>query len=142
MEKFGNRPDVEFLPYIDKLAIEAYQNVLSKKDYGLSRAQIEKATEKPFLYPMYVGSEVDKEFKRLLQESPNIPKDAYYITKIGLEGEDLIFRGVGSPKSDYILNQKTGEMESVKVWVDLTTQKDANAHFYQYKGNGYVAPYR
>ena len=91
---------------------------------------------------MYVGSEVDKEFKRLLQESPNIPKDAYYITKIGLEGEDLIFRGVGSPKSDYILNQKTGEMESVKVWVDLTTQKDANAHFYQYKGNGYVAPYR
>ena len=142
LEKFGNRPDVEFLPYIDKLAIEAYQNVLSKKDYGLSRAQIEKATEKPFLYPMYVGSEVDKEFKRLLQESPNIPKDAYYITKIGLEGEDLIFRGVGSPKSDYILNQKTGEMESVKVWVDLTTQKDANAHFYQYKGNGYVAPYR
>ena len=32
LRRFGSRPDIEYLPYIDKLADQAYQNVLADKN--------------------------------------------------------------------------------------------------------------
>lgn len=129
LQKYGSRPDVEYLPYIDQLADQAYQNVLAKKDYGLPPSMHELLESKPYLKDAFIGTAVDWEFKKLIRNSPYIPKGTYKITGQGLPGADLIFEG---------------DLKGFKeeVWVDITTSKQANRHFGHYKNNGYVTAYR
>ena len=129
LQKFGSRPDIEHLPYIDQLAVQAYQNVLSQENYGLPPSMYELLDEKPYLKDAFIGTAVDWEFKKLVKESAFIPEEIYTITKQGVYGADLIYAGDMKGFED-------------QVWVDLTTKKQADRHFSHYKGNGYVTAYR
>ncbi len=129
LQKFGSRPDIEHLPYIDQLAAQAYQNVLSQKNYGLPPSMYELLDEKSYLKDAFIGTAVDWEFKKLVKESAFIPEEIYTITKQGVYGADLIYAGDMKGFED-------------QVWVDLTTKNQADRHFGHYKGNGYVTAYR
>lgn len=129
LRRFGNRPDVEYLPYIDRLTKEAYQNVLADEHYLLPETMYELLQEKPYLRDPFIGSAVDWEFKRLVDKSPYIPEGTYSVTPHGAWGADLYFVEVGKNR---------GEL----YWIDITTNKQAQRHFSHYVGNGYVTPYR
>ena len=129
LQQFGGRPDVEYLPYIDKITEQAYQNVLSHPKNKLTVKMFEVMQKLPFLRNAFIGTAVDWEFKSLIGRCPYIPKDAYYITGHGQWGADLIYR--------YEVSEKTGY-----YWVDITTEKQAQRHFNTYRNNGYVTPYR
>jgi len=79
----------------------------------------------PFFKDAFWGSEIDKKFKNLVEISPKIPQGTYHITKVGQEGADLYYLQQGS-----------------NWWIDITTRKQAQAHFNKYNDDGYVTPYR
>ena len=45
----------------------------------------------PFLRDAFIGTAVDWEFKSLIERCPDIPNDAYSITRQGQWGADLIY---------------------------------------------------
>ena len=125
LTKFGNRPDIEFLPYIDQYTAQAYQDILSKGDAAFTTRQLEVLEDQPYLRDAFTGSEIDKKFKNLVETSPKIPQGTYYITKVGQDGADL-----------YYMQRYSN------WWIDITTKNQAKVHFNTYSGNGYVTPYR
>ena len=127
LTKYGNRPDIEYLIYLNKYAEDAYQTVLAAPGHGFT-GKMQKAFQRvPFLRNVFIGTMVDGEFKRLVESSPYIPDGTYAITKQGQFGADLI----------YLKSTGVGE-----YWVDITTTKQADRHFKHYKGYGFVTAYR
>lgn len=129
LQKFGKRPDIEYLPYIDELTELAYQNVLKDKNNLLPEKMYNLMQKLPFLRDAFIGTAVDWEFKRLIRESSYIPPGTYYITGQGAWGADLIYMGDTTGFEGYL-------------WVDITTTKQADKHFGKYYNHGYVTPYR
>ena len=79
----------------------------------------------PFFKDAFLGSEIDKRFKKYVKKSTKIPKGTYHITWVGQKGADLYYLQQGS-----------------NWWIDITTRKQAQAHFNKYNDDGYVTPYR
>ena len=129
LQQFGGRPDVEYLPYIDKLAEQAYQNVLNDPQNLLPKKMYDIMQKVPFLKDAFIGTAVDWEFKKLIEQSVYIPDGMYSITRQGQWGADLIYMGNSNGNKGYF-------------WVDITTKKQADYHFNKYYNNGYVTPYR
>ena len=125
LTKFGNRPDIEFLPYIDQYTAQAYQYIQNLGINALSSKQQKVLKILPFFKDAFLGSEIDKMFKNLVEISSKIPQGTYHITKVGQKGADLYYLQQGS-----------------NWWIDITTRKQAQAHFSKYNDDGYVTPYR
>lgn len=129
LQQFGGRPDIEYLPYIDKITEQAYQNVLNDPKNLLPENMYKLMKKLPFLENLFIGTTVDWEFKRMINKSPYIPIDTYNIARQGQWGADLIYMGDTTGYDGYF-------------WVDISTKKQADNHFDKYHNNGYVTPYR
>ncbi len=124
LRRYGSRPDIEYLPYIDKYTKEAYAYVQGLSDEELlSARQLEVLKSEPYLRDAFIGSEIDKKFKDFIRTGGQIPTGTYEIVPIGTKGADLYFM-VNGERSSY--------------WIDITTQRQASAHFSLYKEDGYV----
>lgn len=92
LQQFGGRPDVEYLPYIDKYTEEAYAFVQGKSDEELlSPRQLEVLETDPYLRDAFIGSEIDKKFKTLVEQGGMISQGTYDIVWPGNSGADLYY---------------------------------------------------
>lgn len=104
LRRFGGRPDVEYLPYIDKYTKEAYAYVQGLSDEELlSARQLEVLKSEPYLRDAFIGSEIDKKFKVLIRTGGQIPIGTYEIVPIGAD----LYILVNGERSSY--------------WIEITT---------------------